>query len=133
MHGSTAHPEEVMAEYEEPRYGENDDGDLTADDIRDEEYGLDDENEGDDEQYYDEYADEEYGDDKATTPDRQGYAEQEYQADPRTPPPAAEPSEASMVEGGQPSNAEALLGDVPVNVVVELGRVQLTADEVIPI
>ena len=128
VHGAPGNPEEVMAEYEEPRYGENDDGDPTADDIRDEEYGIDDENEGDDEQYYDEYGDDEYAE-QPYDPNQanQGYAEAEYQPDQ-----AVGPSqEINVDEASQIVEAEALLGDVPVNVAVELGRVQLTADEVI--
>ena len=124
IHGEHSHPEDVIAEYEEPRYGENDDADLTPDDIRDEEDGIDDENEGDDEQYYDEYA-EEYSE-QPYDAGQDGYAE--HQADPNAAAAAAE--EAPMAEGGG-VEAEALLGDVPVHVVVELGRVQLTADEVI--
>ena len=115
-----------MAEYEEPRYDENDDGDVTADDIIDEEYGIDDENEGDDEQYYDEYA-EEYAEQPYDPNAEAPYSPDEYVAEPDA---AAGPvEEVDLGEG--PVEAEALLGDVPVNVVVELGRVQLTADEVI--
>ncbi len=124
VHGMHGHPEEVMAEYEEPRYDENDDGDLTDDDILDEEYGIDDENEGDDEEYYDEYA-EEYPE-QPYDPNAPGAPELEYNPEEGT----AGPSEEVHFEEG-PVEAEALLGDVPVHVVVELGRVQLTADEVI--
>lgn len=126
VHGEHGHPEEVMAEYEEPRYDENDDGDLTADDIADEEYGLDDENEGDDEQYYDEYG-EDYAEQNYDA-GQQDYVEQEYQ--PQAHPPGPE-DHVPVEDAGQMVEAEALLGDVPVHVVVELGRVQLTADEVI--
>ena len=125
VHGTHGHPEEVMAEYEEPRYGDNDDGDVTADDILDEEYGIDDENEGDDEQYYDEYG-EEYGNENAAQP---GYADQAYRSN--DVPGGAPPEGASYDDAAPAIESEALLGDVPVNVVVELGRVQLTADEVI--
>ena len=126
VHGEHGHPEEVMAEYEEPRYGENDDGAPTTDDIRDEEYGIDDENEGDDEQYYDEYGDEEYGDSKYDAQKQSSnYAAGAYTDDPG----ANSAASVNLDDGAIES--EALLGDVPVNVVVELGRVQLTADEVI--
>ncbi len=122
VHGEPSHPEDVMAEYEAPGYGENDDGDLTADDVRDEEDGLDDESEGDDEQYYDEYPDEPYDG------GRSGYPEQEY-ADPNAA--AGSADEVRIDDPSEAVDAEALLSEVPVNVVVELGRVQLTADEVI--
>ncbi|MEM7674607.1 MAG: type III secretion system cytoplasmic ring protein SctQ [Myxococcota bacterium] len=140
VHGTHGNPEEVMAEYEEPHYGENDDGDVTADDIIDEEYGLDDENEGDDEQYYDEYSEQQYADppysgqhsgqhsDQKHPPQEQQYADQEYGAEPD----AVGPSEeVNFDDANGIVESEALLGDVPVNAVVELGRVQLTADEVI--
>ena len=124
VHGTHGHPEEVMAEYEEPRYDENDDGTYLADDVRDEEYGLDDENEGDDEQYYDEYGDEEYG--EAEYSGQSEYNEQPVDEA------AVGPAEEVHIDDAAPIvESEALLNDVPVNVVVELGRVQLTADEVI--
>ena len=85
-------------------------------------YGLDDENEGDDEQYYDEYAEASYD------AGQSGYPEQEY-ADPNAAAVAAD--EVRIQDPSDAVDAEALLGEVPVNVVVELGRVQLTADEVI--
>jgi type III secretion system YscQ/HrcQ family protein len=113
VHGAHGNPEEVVAAYED--HGaydadESDDGASDALDAYDEDHGLDDEDEGDDE---DGYGDDGYGQD--------GYAEdgnQEYAED---------------GAGGEDNLAEAepLLGDIPMSVVVELGRVRLTADEVI--
>ncbi len=89
-HGEPGNPEEVMAEYEDG--SANDDGAQTALDDREEDWGVDDRNEGDDEDYGD----------GVPVEDDDNLAE-----------------------------SAPLLGDIPVNVVVELGRVSLTADEVI--
>lgn len=109
-HGDFENPEQVVAEYEDGSQ-ENDDGSTAADDVFDEDFGIDDENEGDDEEYQEEgYGEEGYGD-----------QEQEEQEEEEEEPPADDNLE----------QAEALLGDIPMVLIVELGRVQLTADEVV--
>ncbi len=112
IHGEHGNPEEVIAEYED--HPESDDGSDDADAERDEDYGLDDENEGDDEQY------EDYQEEQPA----EGYEEapqEEY----------AQGEEIPVDDSDNLAEVGPLLGDIPINVVVELGRVQLTADEVI--
>jgi flagellar motor switch protein FliM len=76
----------------------------------DEDYGLDDENDGDDEEYADEQG---YG-------EQEGYGEEgAYEEEPDP------PGDDNLEQ------VEALLGDIPMVLMVELGRVQLTADEII--
>jgi flagellar motor switch protein FliM len=107
-HGEMKHPEEAIAEYEDPREGEDDesdDGRSSPDDILDEDWGIDDENEGDDEDGGEQ---------------EEGYEDSEGQS-----------SEVAIDDSDNLAEAEPLLGDIPIAVVVELGRVQLTADEVI--
>jgi flagellar motor switch protein FliM len=119
VHGAPANPEEVMAEYEDRPDEEADDGSSSADEVLDEDFGLDDENEGDDEGY-DQYESEEseYGEDQAYDEERGEEYEEAGEAE-------DVPIDDNLAE------AEPLLGDIPVAVIVELGRVQLTADEVI--
>ncbi len=129
-HGEAQNPEEVVAGYEEhgaeEGYDESNDGFASPLDRFDEDYGVDDENAGDD----DEYGEEE-----------EGYGEEQYeeeQGDEQGGGDEAEQSEAQPEEGSEDqepddnlAQSEPLLGDIPMVVVVELGRVQLTADEVI--
>lgn len=106
VHGEPKHPEDAMAEYEEPAAdfppgeGEIDEGaqgPSDPDDVLDEDWGIDDENNEEDYEEGDEgYSEEVAVDDEDNLPD-----------------------------------AEPLLGDIPISVVIELGRVQLSADEVI--
>lgn len=135
-HGEHSNPEEAMAEYEEP-YQDNDNGPADAQDVHDEDWGLDDENEGGDEEYGDyeegyeeggEYAEEggEYAE--------EGYAEEGYAEDGAYAEGYEEAGPAEDIAIDDSDNlaeAEPLLGDIPINVMVELGRVQLTADEII--
>ena len=128
-HGEAENPEQLVAEYEDhsgnEEYAEShddsgyeyadeegDDGAVLADDVYDEDYGIDDENDGD-------YEEGEYEEGE--------YEEGEYE-------------EGGYEEAGDPAaveaedrypQAEPLLGDIPMVAVVELGRVQLTADEVV--
>ncbi len=107
MHGAEGHPEEVMAEYEHhPDHEEADRDPAAPQEVLDEDYGLDDEDAGGGEGYdaYDEYAEGE-----------EGY-EVEGEAE---------------ANGDNLAEVEPLLSDLPVPVVVELGRVELSADEVI--
>ncbi len=133
VHGELDNPEEVVAAYEGgdiEGYGEDEAMTPPHDTARraareararpqailddaeayDEDYGLDDENDGDDEEYADE----------------QGYGE-----------PEAFGEEGAYEEEPDPpgddnlEQVEALLGDIPMVLMVELGRVQLTADEII--
>jgi type III secretion system YscQ/HrcQ family protein len=121
--GEPGNPEEVMAEYEERPEGEADDGSSSADEELDEDFGIDDENEGDDEQYeYDEEG-EQYDEEQAYE-DEQGYDQENGEA-------SGQSEEIPIDDDDNLSEAEPLLGDIPIAVVVELGRVQLTADEVI--
>lgn len=107
-HGVPANPEEVIAEYEDPHpEDEANDGSTSADELIDEDFGLDDENAGDDEEYGGEY------DNAGGEP---GYGDEDQEE----PPP-----DDNLAE------SEPILGDVPIAVIVELGRVELTADEVI--
>ena len=134
-HGAPESPEQLVAGYEDHGHSyadqEGDDGDVTYDDIVDEDYGIDDENDGD----YEDYEEGEY--------EEGGYEEGEYEE--------GEYEEGGYEEGGyeeggyeegayeqqaaaQPERypeAEPLLGDIPMVAVVELGRVQLTADEIV--
>lgn len=127
VHGEHGNPEEVMAEYEDPHYEEADDGSTTPDDVLDEDYGIDDENEGegDDEQYQD--YEEGYGEyeDQGYEGEGEGYEGEAYEGE------GYEGEEVPIDDNDNLAEAEPLLGDIPIAVVVELGRVQLTADEVI--
>jgi type III secretion system YscQ/HrcQ family protein len=118
VHGEPGNPEEVMAEYEERPEDESDDGSSSDDEVLDEDFGIDDENEGDDEQY-------EYEDEGEQYDEEQAYQE-EYEGQ------NGEAGEDVPIDDDDNlSESEPLLGDIPIAVVVELGRVQLTADEVI--
>lgn len=120
-HGEHANPEEVIAEYEDPHPGdEANDGAGTADDVEDEDYGIDDENMGDDEEYQEEGYEGEEG-----FEEQGGYSDQAYGEA------GAGAEEVPIDDNDNLAEAEPLLGDIPVPVIVELGRVQLTADEVI--
>ncbi len=118
IHGQPKNPEQAMAEYEDPErveYGSEQD---EAEDVHDEDWGTDDENEGEEEEYEEEYAEEgeEYEHDETSEEDHgdsAGAGADEHQ------------EEDNLIE------AEPLLGDIPIALVVELGRVQLTADEII--
>ncbi len=140
IHGEHGNPEEVMAEYEAPPadaegyeedyYDEADDGSTTPDDVLDEDWGIDDEDHGEDEEYgdYEEgYAEEGYEEGYAEEGYEEGYAEdgqgQEYDE--------GGGEDIPIDDSDNLMEAEPLLGDMPIHVVVELGRVQLTADEVI--
>lgn len=128
LHGELKNPEEVIAEYEDPRPSDqSDDGDPSADEILDEDYGIDDENEGEDEG--EEYGEEPYeegggydeqagGDHAGVEPGQDGAYEQGGDS-------------IAIDDADNLAESEPLLGDIPIGVVVELGRVQLTADEVI--
>jgi flagellar motor switch protein FliM len=120
MHGEPGNPEEVMAEYEERPMDESDDGSSSStDELLDEDFGIDDENEGDDEQYeYEEEGYENYDEEQAYQEDDQQNGE-------------AEAEDVPIDDDDNLAEAEPLLGDIPIAVVVELGRVQLTVDEVI--
>jgi type III secretion system YscQ/HrcQ family protein len=112
-HGAEENPEQVVAEYED---GEQDDGKASSsavrdDDAFDEDYGIDDEDDGDDEEYAEDEEQEGYGEDGEE-------AQEEEQEE--------EPPADDNLEQAAP-----LLGDIPMILVVELGRVQLSADEVI--
>lgn len=117
-HGAFENPEQVVAEYEDGQMegyarDESDDGAGVApsvhdDDAFDEDWGIDDEDDGDDE----EYEGQEY---------QEGYGEEEQPEEEEEEPPADDNLE----------QAEVLLGDIPMVLIVELGRVQLTADEVV--
>jgi flagellar motor switch protein FliM len=111
-HGEEKNPEEVIAEYEDHGDGESDDGTSTKDEEIDEDFGLDDENEGDDEEYEGE--------------EGQAYQEGEAGYDDQ-----GGGEEVPIDDSDNLAEAEPLLGDIPIAVIVELGRVQLTADEVI--
>ena len=133
-HGAPENPEQLVAGYEDHDHGyveqEGDDGDVTSDDIFDEDYGLDDENDGDYEDY--EEGDYEEGSYEEGSYEEGGYEEGGYE-------------EGGYEEGGYEEGApeqaaaqanrfpeaEPLLGDIPMVAVVELGRVQLTADEIV--
>ena len=124
VHGQHANPEEVMAAYEDHEaYEENDDGAATPQDLYDEDYDLDDEDEGDDEEYgdYGEYGE---GYEEGAAYEEGAYEEGAYEE-------GAAEEEIAVDDADKLAEAEPLLGDIPVNMVVELGRVQLTADEVI--
>lgn len=112
-HGEHDHPENVVAAYEDGSTpDEADDGDgqplhQLRDDALDEDWGIDDADDGDDEEYAGEG---EYAEG--------GYAEGQAPAEDAPPDDNLE-------------QVEPLLGDIPMVLVVELGRVQLTADEVV--
>jgi type III secretion system YscQ/HrcQ family protein len=120
VHGEPGNPEEVMAEFEDRPQDEADDGSSSDDELLDEDFGIDDENEGDDEQYeYEEEGYEQYDEEQA-------YEEEQAQDG------EAQPEDDVPIDDDDNlAEAELLLGDIPIAVVVELGRVQLTADEVI--
>jgi flagellar motor switch protein FliM len=109
-HGEFENPEQVVAEYEDaPVEDQADDGAATEDEIRDEDFGIDDEDDtGDDEDYQE--GEEEQG----------GYADE-----------GRDGGGGEEAVDDNLAEAEPLLGDIPMVLVVELGRVQLTADEVI--
>lgn len=138
IHGTESNPEDVMAEYEhhpEPTE-EADDGRLHPSEIIEEDWGLDDENGGGGPGYGDEgYAPYEEGEYTEGEPgyggDPEGYQEGGYDGQE-----GGHDVEDGYVEeevdlGDNLAEMEPLLGDMPVHVVVELGRVELTADEVI--
>lgn len=123
-HGEMGNPEDVIAAYEDGQDGEEaDDGPALPGELFDEDFGIDDENEGDDEQYEEgeQYEGEQY---EEGAYDEQGYGEEQAYQDGGHGGQEA-PADDNLAE------AEPLLGDVPIAVVVEIGRVQLTADEVI--
>lgn len=142
IHGVESSPEDVMAEYEHHPHEEADDGRLHPSEIVDEDWGLGDADGGRGDGYGDDYA--QYGEAEYTEGDpqyeEQGYAEPGYEEQGY-----AEGEGYTEQEGyGEEAYAaedvplddnlaemEPLLGDMPVHVVVELGRVELTADEVI--
>jgi flagellar motor switch protein FliM len=117
-HGELANPEQVIAEYED--HGEEaNDGTPSRDDVDDEDFGLDDENAGDEEEYGEEegYEGENYDDQQGGYDDQGGQAQGQ--------------DEIPIDDNDNLAESEPLLGDIPIAVIVELGRVQLTADEVI--
>lgn len=119
LRGEAQNPEDAMAEFEASPMDEADDnGQARARDILDEDRGIEDENMGDDEAYDDEpgaaYDDEQDG----VYDDAQGEAYDDEEA-------LDEAPDEPLVE------AEALLADLPVHLSVEIGRVQLTADEIL--
>jgi len=110
-HGEHDNPENVVASYEDaPDENDGDEHDPRAviDDALEEDWGIGDEDDGDDEEYA-EGGEEPYE-------EGQGGAEGE--------------GEPAPVEDNL-EQVEPLLGDIPMVLVVELGRVQLTADEVV--
>lgn len=128
-HGEEQHPEEVVAGYEEHA----EDGDEEANDgsggrldAEDEDYGLDDENAGDE----DEYGEEE-GYEEEQAYEEEGYEESGQEGGEEGGAEAYEEGSEDQEPEDNLAQAEPLLGDIPMVVVVELGRVQLTADEVI--
>ncbi len=135
-HGHHRNPEEVIAEYEDPQaYEEANNGKVYSDEIHDEDWGLDSQDAGGGE--YDDYGEGGYaeqGEYQEGEYQEQGeYQEGEYQEG------EYQEGEEYQEEGGYEEQqhadnleeSQALLGDVPIAVVVEIGRVQLTADEVI--
>lgn len=116
-HGELANPEEVIAEYEDPQEQAND-GAPSRDDVDDEDFGIDDENEGDEE----EYEEEQQYEGEQGYEDQQGYEGEQAEGG---------GEEIPIDDNDNLAEAEPLLGDIPIAVIVELGRVQLTADEVI--
>lgn len=119
-HGPPDTPEKVIAAYEAPRAdgSENDDGPATPDDDRDEDWGLDDED-GNNEEHEDDDRD---ADAHGEDPD-DASEEMEHRA--------RDHEEVGAEKTSAPEAAEPLLGDVPIDVAVEIGRVELTADEVL--
>ncbi len=151
-HGEYENPEQVVAEYEDHAdgeayadggyeggyddggyegYDEGDDGAPSRDDVLDEDVGLDDEDDdGDDEGYgdYEDYEGYEGGEYEEGAYEEGAYEEGAYEEAGYEEGAGAEaeaPVDDNLAEAGP------LLGDIPMVVVVELGRVQLTADEVI--
>ena len=143
-HGEAENPEQLVAEYEDHSghedyqeshdasgydYAEEEgeDGDVRMDDIHDEDYGIDDENEGDYEEGDYEEGDYEEGDYEEGDYEEGAYEEGAYEE--------GAYEEGGHEQGGESEDrfpqAEPLLGDIPMVAVVELGRVQLTADEVV--
>lgn len=123
-HGDPENPEQVVAEYEDgagqEAQDESSDGATEAPaehdlEARDEDWGLDDEDDGDEEEY--EGGGEEY-ESQEEQPPEEGYDEGQGEGEPAPPDDNLE-------------QVEPLLGDIPMVLVVELGRVQLTADEVV--
>ncbi len=130
-HGEHANPEEAMAEYEdegyvEQPYQENCGGPVYALDVQDEDWGIDDQNAGGDEEYgdYEENYEEGGEDGEYAEEYAEGEEGQDYEQ-------AGPAEEVAIDDSDNLAEAEPLLGDIPINVTVELGRVQLTADEVI--
>ncbi len=130
-HGEHENPEELVASYEAyssegneeafEAYEEDESstGGSSAEDLYDEDHGLDDEDHSGDEGYeYDEEGQEEGGEEGEGYDDGEGYEGEEEAPEPE--------SEEDNLAASEP-----LLGDIPMVCVVELGRVQLTADEVI--
>jgi flagellar motor switch protein FliM len=128
-HGEPGNPEEVIAEYEDSRGSDqSNDGAQRSDDLYDEDWGIDDENAGEDEQYEDgegegEYGEKGYDDEDASEHPTGGHAGGRGGGPSR--------DNVPIDDSDNLAEAEPLLGDIPIAVVVELGRVQLTADEVI--
>lgn len=127
-HGQPSNPEEVIAEYEDPRGGDDqsDDGAATPDDLFDEDWGLDDENAGDDEAYAD--GEGEYEEGEGEEEEEGGEQEPAHSGDRAH---GRSRERIPIDDSDNLDEAGPLLGDIPIAVVVELGRVQLTADEVI--
>lgn len=123
-HGDPENPEQVVAEYEDGAVPAEDEssegeGELPEEhdqEAYDEEWGLDDEDDGDDEEY-EAGGGEEY-EEQAEEGQAEGYGEGGEEGEPAPPDDNLE-------------QVEPLLGDIPMVLVVELGRVQLTADEVV--
>lgn len=142
VHGTESHPEEVMAEYEhhpdQEAYEEGNDGQPHPSEVQDEDWGLDSEDAGGGDGYEDYgsedysveeggYAEEGYTDQGHAEGGEQEYAEEGYEGGEQG---YAEDGEA-YAEGDNLAEMEPLLGDMPVAVVVELGRVELTAEEIV--
>ncbi|MBK8014530.1 MAG: FliM/FliN family flagellar motor switch protein [Deltaproteobacteria bacterium] len=116
---------------------ETDDGNASPEDLYDEDYGLDDEDAGPEDEEYDQYADYQEGYEEAY---EEGYEDEGYEegqgeyedGDPNAADHAGEGHHGPTEEDHDNlAEAHPLLGDIPVSVAVELGRVRLTADEVI--
>jgi flagellar motor switch protein FliM len=120
-HGEFENPEQVVAEYETPADAppedQGDDGTASPDELRDEDQGLDDEDDD--------------GDDYAEGGEGGGYEEGYADQGGGEAPPEDGGGGAQVDDNDNLAEAEPLLGDIPMVLVVELGRVQLTADEVI--
>ncbi|MEL6187305.1 MAG: type III secretion system cytoplasmic ring protein SctQ [Myxococcota bacterium] len=138
VHGVESNPEEVMAEYEHhpesEAFEEGDDGRPFRSEILDEDWGLDDEDASGGSGYED-YGSEDY---EPVEEEGQNYEEAPAYADSGAEYVEEGPAEGYAEEGYEPApegdnlaEMEPLLGDMPVPVVVELGRVELTAEEVV--